>query len=128
MSRTLADVMKRFGQAAVIGELMAGVILGPSVLGKLWPAASAFIFPHDPVVVHLIEGFAWVGVIMLLLHIALETDLSVLKGMGRTAAMVSSFGMVIPDLRGPRDRKDTDRFGIAASRPRDADPRCRNRR
>ena len=96
VSRALADVMKRFGQAAVIGELMAGVILGPSVLGKLWPAAFAFIFPHDPVVVHLIEGFAWVGVIMLLLHIGLETDLSVLKGMGRTAAMVSSFGMVIP--------------------------------
>jgi Kef-type K+ transport system membrane component KefB len=95
-TRVLADVAKRLGQAPVIGELMAGVILGPSVFGALLPAAHAFIFPNDPVVAHLVEAVAWLGVIMLLLYIGLETDLSILKGMGRTALMVSLLGMVIP--------------------------------
>lgn len=95
-TRVLADIAKRLGQAAVIGELLAGVILGPSVLGRLAPALFALIFPHDQVVAHLVEAVAWLGVIMLLLYIGLETDLSILGGMGRTAALVSAFGMVIP--------------------------------
>ena len=95
-TRVFADLAKRFGQAAVIGELMAGVILGPSVLGRLLPGVHAYIFPNDQVVAHLVEGVAWLGVIMLLLYIGLETDLSVLRGMGRTAVLVSMLGMVIP--------------------------------
>jgi Kef-type K+ transport system membrane component KefB len=92
-TRVLADIAKRLGQAAVIGELLAGVILGPSVLGRLAPALYALIFPHDQVVANLVEAVAWLGVIMLLLYIGLETDLSIVGGMGRTAVLVSAFGM-----------------------------------
>jgi Kef-type K+ transport system membrane component KefB len=95
-TRVLADIAKRLGQAPVIGELLAGVVLGPSVLGRLLPPLYALIFPHDQVVANLVEAVAWLGVIMLLLYIGLETDLSILGGMGRTAVMVSAFGMVIP--------------------------------
>ncbi|MGO9451358.1 MAG: cation:proton antiporter [Candidatus Binataceae bacterium] len=96
MSRVLADVMKRWGQAAVIGELMAGVMLGPSILGHLAPPVYAWLFPSDPLVTHLLEALSWIGVITLLLYIGLETDLGILRGMGRTAAIISLFGMVIP--------------------------------
>ncbi len=85
-TRVLADIAQRLGQAAVIGELLAGVILGLSVLGPLAPALYAPIFPHDQ-----IEAVAWFGVIVLLLYIGLETDLSILGGMGRTAVLVSAF-------------------------------------
>src|SRR5262249_14967397 len=95
-SRVLADLMKRWGQAAVIGELLAGVVLGPSILGHLAPPVYGWLFPNDPVVSHLLEPLAWIGVIALLLYIGLETDLGILRGMGRTAAVVSVFGMVIP--------------------------------
>lgn len=95
-SRLLADLMKRWGQAAVIGELLSGVVLGPSVLGHLAPGMSAWLFPNDPLVTHLLEAVAWIGVITLLLYIGLETDLGILRGMGRTAAVVSICGMVIP--------------------------------
>jgi Kef-type K+ transport system membrane component KefB len=95
-SRVLADLMKRWGQAAVIGELLAGVMLGPSILGHLAPAVYGWLFPNDPLVSHLLEALAWIGVIALLLYIGLETDLGILGGMGRTAAVVSVFGMVIP--------------------------------
>ncbi|HEX4209346.1 MAG TPA: cation:proton antiporter [Candidatus Binataceae bacterium] len=96
LARLLADVMKRLGQATVIGELLAGLVLGPSLLGRLAPGLSAMIFPLDPTLDHLIEGMSWIGIIMLLLYTGLETDLNLLQGMGRRAAVVSLSGIVVP--------------------------------
>ena len=95
-SRALGDLMKRLGQAPVIGELLAGVIVGPSVLGNLAPGVFAALFGGDPVSRDLIEAFAWTGAILLLLYIGLETDLDILRGQGRAAVYVSVCGMVIP--------------------------------
>jgi Kef-type K+ transport system membrane component KefB len=96
VSRLLGDRFKRWGQAAVIGELLAGVVLGPSILGHLAPPVFSWLFPSDPMSGHLLEAITWIGVILLLLYIGLETDLGILRGMGRTAATVSGFGMAIP--------------------------------
>jgi Kef-type K+ transport system membrane component KefB/nucleotide-binding universal stress UspA family protein len=96
VSRTMGDLMKRIGQAPVIGELLAGVIVGPSVLGNLAPGAFAALLGGDPMSRHLLEAFAWTGAILLLLYIGLETDLDILRGQGRAAACVSACGMVIP--------------------------------
>src|ERR1700733_1649561 len=96
IARTLADVAKRLGQATVIGELLAGIILGPSLLGHFAPGLSAMIFPHDPTLNYLIEGVSWIGIIMLLLYTGLETDLNILQGMGPRAAVVSLSGIIVP--------------------------------
>jgi len=96
LARLLADVMKRFGQATVIGELLAGIVLGPTILGRFAPSLNALIFPADPTVNHLIEGLSWIGIILLLLYTGLETDLDILRGMGRRALGVSLFGIVVP--------------------------------
>ncbi|MGH7779177.1 MAG: cation:proton antiporter [Candidatus Binataceae bacterium] len=96
VSRILADLMKRIGQAAVIGELLAGILLGPSLLGQAAPALYALIFPPDPVPMHLLEGIAWVGAVTLLLFIGLETDLGLLRGKGRVVTLISAFGISIP--------------------------------
>jgi len=95
-ARLLADLMRRIGQATVIGELMAGLLLGHSVLGHFFPAAFHLVFPNDPAGAHLLEGLAWIGVILLLLCTGLETELEILRGMGRVATLVSTFGIVIP--------------------------------
>ena len=99
-ARLLADIMKRLGQATVIGELLAGILLGSSVLGHLSPTLYQFIFPQDPSADHLLEALAWVGVIMLLLYTGLETNLDVLRGVGRVAAVVSALGILIPWISG----------------------------
>ena len=96
VSRTLGELAKRAGQAPVIGELLAGVIVGPSILGALAPGLFAALFGGDAISGHLLEAFAWTGAILLLLYIGLETDLDILRGQGRAAACVSACGMAIP--------------------------------
>jgi Kef-type K+ transport system membrane component KefB len=100
IARTLADGMKRLGQATVIGELLAGIVLGPTILGHFAPGLHALIFPPDAVGDRLLEGLAWLGVIMLLLYTGLETDLAILRGVGRTAVAVSALGVIVPSLAG----------------------------
>src|SRR5271155_4027356 len=85
IARALADVMKRLGQATVIGELLAGLVLGPSMLGHFAPAIYQLFFPPDPLADHLLEALAWIGVIMLLLYTGLETDLGILRSVGRAS-------------------------------------------
>lgn len=95
-ARVLADVMKRLGQATVIGELLSGIVLGPSLLGYFAPVAYRLLFPNDATADHMLEAVAWIGVIMLLLYTGLETDLGIMRGVGRASLIVSSLGIVIP--------------------------------
>jgi Kef-type K+ transport system membrane component KefB/nucleotide-binding universal stress UspA family protein len=99
-ARILADTMKRLGQATVIGELLAGIIFGPSILGHLAPAAYRLLFPPDPLADHLLEAVSWIGVIMLLLYTGMETDLDIVSGLGEASVRISLMGIVIPWLCG----------------------------
>ncbi|MGH7838098.1 MAG: cation:proton antiporter, partial [Candidatus Binataceae bacterium] len=99
-ARVLADITRRLGQATVIGELLAGIVLGPSLLGHVAPIAYRLIFPADPLSDHLLEALAWIGVIMLLLYTGLETDLEIIRRVGRSAATVSALGILIPWISG----------------------------
>ena len=83
-TKILGGLAQRFGQPAVLGELIAGVILGGSVLGLLDPT--------DPVV----AAFSEIGVLVLLFQIGLHTDLKGLIKVGSTATMVASVGVAIP--------------------------------
>ncbi len=99
-ARALADAAKRLGQATVIGELLAGIVLGPTILGHFAPGLHAMIFPPDAIADHLLEAVAWIGVIMLLLYTGLETDLGILRGVGAAAVAVSLFGVIVPAATG----------------------------
>jgi Kef-type K+ transport system membrane component KefB len=94
-ARLLADLMRRAGQTIVIGELIAGVVLGSSILGKCLPSIERMIFPTEPIVNHLVEASAWIGVIKLLLCTGLEVDLDSLRNVRRPTVLVSSLGIVI---------------------------------
>jgi Kef-type K+ transport system membrane component KefB/nucleotide-binding universal stress UspA family protein len=92
--RLLADVMRRIGQAAVIGELLGGVLLGPSMLGRFAPEVERWLFPPGPPLSQLIDGVAWLGVILLLVQIGLESDFQILRGVGQRAGIVAGVGAV----------------------------------
>jgi len=99
-SRFLGEVMKRLGQATVVGELLAGVLLGPSLLGRVAPGLWHFIFPPSPAVHQLLQAIVWLGGILLLLQVGLEGDLEVLGEVGRPALVVSLCGSGVPFLSG----------------------------
>ena len=87
------ELFERIGQPAVLGELMAGVLLGASVLGII-PTAV------DDSLTEIIHVFAEIGVAVLLFEVGLETDLKQLFRVGRGAMSVATVGVVLPMVGG----------------------------
>jgi Kef-type K+ transport system membrane component KefB/nucleotide-binding universal stress UspA family protein len=96
VGRGLGEIMQRLGQPAVIGPLLAGLILGPSVFGWVWPAAQHVVFPHSAAQQNLIAGLADVGILMLLLLTGMETDLRLARKVGKPALAVAAAGITVP--------------------------------
>ena len=100
LGRILGELCKRGGQPAVIGELLAGILLGPTALGKLWPAAQSWIFPVADDQGQLLASVARLGVLMLLLVMGFEIDLSYILSRGRRVLQVALWGTLLPLLFG----------------------------
>ena len=82
VGRLLGEGMQRIGQPALMGTLLAGIILGPSLFGWVWPEAQHFIFPKDEAQKGMIDGLSQVGILMLLLLTGMETDLKLVQKSG----------------------------------------------
>src|SRR5438067_1867318 len=98
--RLLGEGMQRIGQPAIMGQLLAGVVLGPSVLGVLWPAAERTLFPPIPEQKAMIDAVSQLGILMLLLLTGMETDLALVRRTGKAALSVSLAGIAVPFLCG----------------------------
>ena len=98
--RLTGEAMQRIGQPAVMGPLIAGIFLGPSVLGALWPAAQQALFPADPGQRAMLDGVAQLGILLLLLLTGMETDLSAVRRSRRAAFSISICGIALPFLCG----------------------------
>src|SRR5947208_7955291 len=98
--RLLGEGMQRIGQPAIMGQLLAGVVLGPSVLGVLWPAAEHTLFPALPEQKAMIDAVSQLGILMLLLLTGMETDLALVRRTGKAALSVSLAGIAVPFLCG----------------------------
>lgn len=95
VARVLGWVAKSIGQPPVVGELIAGVLLGPTILGRAAPETFEWVF-GEPVVTSLMFGMAWLGVIMLLVVIGFETDLSIIARYRGAALSVAAGALLIP--------------------------------
>jgi K+:H+ antiporter len=95
-ARLGSELVKRLGFPSVIGELAAGILVGPSFFGHFFPEAFRVLFPRDAEQFHLLEIMSWFGMVLLLLLTGIETDLRLLKNLGRSAFAASLFGMVVP--------------------------------
>ncbi len=100
VARTLGEIMRRFGLPSVVGELLAGFVLGHTLFGNLFPRVFEAVFPQTTQQFHLIEVIMWVGVIMLLILTGLETDTELIARKGKSAAAISIGGIVFPFLTG----------------------------
>lgn len=97
-TRLIGSLFARFGQPAVIGEITAGILLGPSLFGWLWPGASGFIFPKESL--GTLQLFSQIGVCIFMFVVGLELDLSHLKQKARVALVISNTGIIVPFLLG----------------------------
>ena len=100
VGRLMGEAMQRIGQPAVMGQLLAGFLLGPSVLGALWPEGQHAIFPADREQKSMIDAVSQLGILMLLLLTGMETDLSLVRKLRRAALSVSLTGIAVPFLCG----------------------------
>ncbi|WGR91698.1 cation:proton antiporter [Bradyrhizobium sp. ISRA443] len=100
VGRGLGELMQRIGQPSVIGELLGGLLLGPSLLGWVWPSAQAAIFPSSGEQKALIDGVAQFGILLLLLLTGMETDLKLVRKVGRAAMTISIAGIAVPFVCG----------------------------
>ena len=100
VARLLGALARRVGQPAVIGELAAGLVLGPSILGRVAPDAFEWLFPRDDVQSGMLFTVGWLGVVFLLVVTGYETDLGLIRRLGRAAGIVSTGSLVVPMLAG----------------------------
>ena len=114
VGRLLGEALLRLRQPAVMGQLMAGLVLGPSVLGALFPDVQHFLFPAAKEQKAMLDAIAQFGILVLLLLTGMETDLRLARQCGRASIVASISGIIIPfllgvglDTRLARDRRES---------------------
>jgi Kef-type K+ transport system membrane component KefB len=97
-ARIVGTAFARMGQPAVIGEITAGILLGPSLLGWLAPGAFAFIFPKESL--GALQLFSQIGVCVFMFVVGMELDVTNLRQRAQTAVVVSHSSIMVPYLLG----------------------------
>ena len=100
VGRGLGELMQRFGQPAIVGQLLGGLILGPSLLGAIWPDVQHLLFPPTVEQRSMLYAVSQLGILMLLLLTGMETDLRLIKRAGRAAVSASAAGVALPFIGG----------------------------
>jgi Kef-type K+ transport system membrane component KefB/mannitol/fructose-specific phosphotransferase system IIA component (Ntr-type) len=94
-ARFLGELARRIGLPLVFGELAAGILLGPTGLGRAFPAAQRWLFQSGPPQ-YMLAGYTNVGVVLLLVVAGLEVNLGIVRRRGRSALLTSVLGIVMP--------------------------------
>jgi Kef-type K+ transport system membrane component KefB len=97
-ARALGTLFRKLHQPPVIGEIIAGILLGPSLLGRVFPAASAFLLP--PSVAPYLGMVAQLGVVLYMFLVGLELDPALLRNRGHATVAISHASIIAPFLLG----------------------------
>ncbi|MEC3956867.1 cation:proton antiporter [Nocardia sp. CDC153] len=95
-ARLLGALALRIGLPALAGELLAGLLLGPSVLAHLAPGAWGWLFPPEVAQIHLLDAVGQIGVVLLVGLAGMQLDVKRLRARAGAAARISLTGLVIP--------------------------------
>lgn len=96
VARLVGELFRYFNQPMVVGEILAGIILGPTILGQLAPGFSEMVFPDSGGGAVALEGIVSLSAIMLLFIAGLEVEFNIVWSQGRAALSTSLMGMILP--------------------------------
>ena len=99
-ARLGGQAARRAGLPSVVGEIVAGVALGPTVAGRLAPDVWEWLFQQSTTVSSMVYAVGWLGVVMLLCVTGFETDLGLIRKLGRPAASVTVGSLIVPFAAG----------------------------
>jgi Kef-type K+ transport system membrane component KefB len=94
VARFFGWICKKIGQPSVIGEIVAGIVLGPSLVGLYFPGFSAFLFPSQSL--GNLQFLSQIGLILFMFVIGMELDMKVLKNKAHEAVVISHASIIIP--------------------------------
>ena len=97
-TRVVGALFTRLGQPAVLGEITAGILLGPSLFGLWWPEGSNFLFPKDSM--GILQLISQIGVCVFMFVVGMELDPVHLRQKARVAVVISNVGIIVPFLSG----------------------------
>lgn len=100
LGKMLGELFRRFSMPAVVGEIAAGIILGPTILGRISPDAYTWLFSTASKSAVAIESLVLIGVTFLLLVAGMELDFSAILRQGTSVAVLSSATIILPFIAG----------------------------
>jgi Kef-type K+ transport system membrane component KefB len=98
MAGLFGRLFRKMGQPPVMGEMLAGIILGPSVLGLLFPGAMAFLFPQPSL--EPLRLLSQIGVVLFMFVVGMELNVRHVREKGTAAVMISHASIIVPFLLG----------------------------
>ncbi len=98
LGRWIGKLFAHFGQPRVIGEMIAGIMLGPSLLGQVWPAAKDFILPAE--VAPYLGIISQIGIILYMFLVGLELNAGLLRSRAHATVAISHTSILVPFLIG----------------------------
>jgi Kef-type K+ transport system membrane component KefB len=94
VARIFGWICKKIGQPTVIGEMTAGIVLGPSLVGTYFPEYSALLFPKESL--GNLQFLSQIGLILFMYVVGMELDLKALKNKAKDAVIISHASIIIP--------------------------------
>ncbi|WP_313806844.1 cation:proton antiporter [Flavobacterium sp.] len=94
IARLFGALFKKIGQPSVIGEILAGIFLGPSLIGSYFPEFSAILFPESSL--GNLQFLSQLGLILFMFVVGMELDLKILQNKAKEAVVISHASIVIP--------------------------------
>ncbi len=98
LARGLGEIFRRWRQPALTAEIIVGIFLGPTILGRFFPQLYQLIFPADIIQQNMLETVAWLGIFFLLLEMGLEMDFSTAWRHRGNALKIAIADIIIPAL------------------------------